>query len=45
MARLQVLFEYHEETLEDLMSEMKEPWEDAEAVDMVRQVSSGLAFL
>lgn len=45
MARLQVLFEYHQDTLQDIITEQREPWEDGDVVDMVRQVCSGLSYL
>ena len=42
--KLHALFEYHENTLEDAASE-GDSWNDAEVVDFVRQMVSGLSFL
>ena len=43
--KLNALFEYHENTLEDAASEGDSCWNDAEVVDFVRQTVSGLSFL
>ncbi len=43
--KLHTLFEYHENTLEDKLNEGEGPWNDAEVVDFVRQMISGLSFL
>ena len=42
--KLHALFEYHENMLEDAASE-GDSWNDAEVVDFVRQMVSGLSFL
>lgn len=44
--KLHALFEYHENTLEDAINDGEgSPWTDAEVVDFVRQMVSGLSFL
>lgn len=45
MLRLQVLFEYHENTLEDILSDRSGAWEDAEIVDFIRQIFNALSFM
>ena len=44
--KLHALFEYHENTLEDVMNEREDKgWSDAEVLDFMRQMISGLSFL
>ena len=43
--KLHALFEYYEKTLEDKINEGEGVWNDAEVIDFVRQMVSGLSFL
>ncbi len=44
--KLHALFEYHENTLEDVINEKGvQSWSDVEVADFVKQMISALAFL